>query len=180
MAEPILPPLPIGDNVTEHLTDYNAVIRHSALKGYQTFSLITPPVYIVASLVRRRPFYINRLLRATWVGGVAGTATGAALGWARLRNADAASIKDRKLRIEYNQTQIRNDDYSTIGSVLFAILTPAILWKRASIINLILGGAGIGSSVGVATHLGKSWSEGEEVKPEGMRDIVEEAVKGDR
>ncbi|KDQ13151.1 hypothetical protein BOTBODRAFT_33764 [Botryobasidium botryosum FD-172 SS1] len=176
MSEPVvLPPLPIGNAELE--TDYNAVVRHSALKGYQTLSLLTPPVYIIANLVRRRPFYINRLLRATWISGVAGTATGAGLGWARLHNADAPAIKDRRLRIEYNQTQIRNDDYSTIGSVLFAILTPALFWKRASIVNLILGGAGIGSAVGVLTHLGKSFSEGEEIKPEGMRDVVEGAIK---
>ena len=36
-----------------------------------------------------------------------------------------------------------------------------------------LGGAGIGSGVGVLVHLARSVSEGSEVNPQGMIDIVE-------
>lgn len=33
-----------------------------------------------------------------------------------------------------------------------ALLTPAIFWNRANIVNLILGGAGIGSASGTLAH----------------------------
>jgi hypothetical protein len=38
---------------------------------------------------------------------------------------------------------------------------------------VILGGAGIGSGVGVLVHLGRSAQEGREIKPEGMIDVLE-------
>ena len=37
---------------------------------------------------------------------------------------------------------------------------------------VILGGAGLGSGVGVLVHLGRSASEGSQVKPEGMVDAL--------
>jgi hypothetical protein len=30
---------------------------------------------------------------------------------------------------------LRADDHATIGGILFAVLTPAIFWKRASTVN---------------------------------------------
>lgn len=68
---------------------------------------------------------------------------------------------------------LRADDHATIGALLFAVLTPALLWKRASIQNcehlkssglpgslippiVILGGAGIGTAVGLLTHYGRT------------------------
>jgi hypothetical protein len=39
---------------------------------------------------------------------------------------------------------------------LAAVLAPAILWKRANVVNLVLGGAGLGSGIGLLTHYGKS------------------------
>jgi hypothetical protein len=39
---------------------------------------------------------------------------------------------------------------------------------------VILGGAGIGSGAGVIVHLARSVSEGREVNPSGMVDVVEE------
>lgn len=55
--------------------------------------------------------------------------------------------------------RIRNDDHSTIGSVLFGVLTPALFWKRARAIHLVLGGAGIGSSMGLAVNKYRDFAE---------------------
>lgn len=59
-----------------------------------------------------------------------------------------------------------------MGLVLGMVLTPAIFWNRGRVWNLVLGGAGFGSAVGVLSHLGQSFTEGQDVKPEGMRDQI--------
>jgi len=55
------------------------------------------------------------------------------------------------------------DDHATIGGLLFALLTPAVLWKRARPIHLILGGAGLGTSAGMMAHWWRLFSERERV-----------------
>lgn len=57
--------------------DVEYLVRRSMTKGYQLFSLLTPPVYTAFILARRgrSSFSINRLLRATWLGGAAGELT---------------------------------------------------------------------------------------------------------
>lgn len=56
--------------------DREYLVRRSMLKGYQFGSLIAPPLYTALVLARRRggalPWSLNRMLRATWIGGVAG------------------------------------------------------------------------------------------------------------
>ncbi|KIK95848.1 hypothetical protein PAXRUDRAFT_11183 [Paxillus rubicundulus Ve08.2h10] len=142
----------------EHLSpravDTQFLVRRSMTKGYELFSLLTPPVYIAFILARkgRAHFSANRFLRAAWVGGAAGCATGGALEYVRCANSTETTIGSRHLRNAYDAASLRADDHSTIGSLLFAVLTPALLWKRANVVNLILGGAGIGSSIGLVTH----------------------------
>ncbi|KAF8580678.1 hypothetical protein K439DRAFT_1636835 [Ramaria rubella] len=154
--------------------DTEFLIRHSMRKGYQAFCLLTPPLYTIATLYRRgrQGFAINRFLRATWIGGGIGAGLGGGVAWVRLRNQTPESLQDRRMRLMYNGTQIRTDDHSTIGSILFAVLTPALLWRRAGVFNLILGGAGVGSSAGVLVHLGRSVSEDRDLTPEAMIDIA--------
>ena len=54
--------------------DVEFLVRRSMTKGYQLFSLLTPPAYAAFILARkgRAQFSINRFLRATWVGGAVG------------------------------------------------------------------------------------------------------------
>jgi hypothetical protein len=54
--------------------DVEYLVRRKMTKGYQLFSLLTPPLYTAFVLARRgrSQFSMNRFLRATWVGGVAG------------------------------------------------------------------------------------------------------------
>lgn len=68
---------------------------------------------------------------------------------------------------------MRADDHAIIGTVLMAILAPAVLWNRAHVlhraftlrfslhihtpsISVVLGGAGFGSSTGLLTYYGRS------------------------
>ena len=52
--------------------DAEYLIRQLMTTGYQWSSLIVPPVYIAYVLRRRGALSINRVLRATWVGGLSG------------------------------------------------------------------------------------------------------------
>lgn len=73
----------------------------------------------------------------------------------------------------WQTSSLRADDHSTIGAILFAVLTPAVFWNRARVAHcvsnsiitssslirvfaVILGGAGIGSGVGLLAHYGRT------------------------
>jgi len=145
---------------TAHAVDTEYFVRRGMTKGYEYASLLTPPLYTAFVFARRGRGYIttSRFLRATWVGGGVGIAGGGAFEYVRAAYADDKSLRARRLRTSYNAASIRADDHATIGSVLFAILTPAVFWKRANVIHLILGGAGIGAGVGSLTHWGRTIS----------------------
>lgn len=55
--------------------DVQYLVRQSMSTGYQTLSVLTPPLYTTFILMKRGrgAWSLNRLLRATWVGGVTGT-----------------------------------------------------------------------------------------------------------
>ncbi|EGN96166.1 hypothetical protein SERLA73DRAFT_76156 [Serpula lacrymans var. lacrymans S7.3] len=143
-----------------HAADTEVLIRRSMTKGYELFSLLTPPIYTAFILARkgRGHFTINRLLRATWLGGAVGCAGGGALEYARSINSNEVTVRSRRMRHAYDTSSLRADDHSTVGAILFAVLTPAIFWKRANIANLILGGAGFGSAAGFLTHYGRTFT----------------------
>ena len=58
-----------------HNADIEFFVRRGMTKGYQLLSVLTPPVYAVFALSRygRGHLSVNRLLRATWMGGSFGT-----------------------------------------------------------------------------------------------------------
>lgn len=134
--------------------DVEVLVRRSMTKGYELFSLLTPPAYTTFILARkgRGHFTMNRFLRATWVGGTIGCVGGGAFEYVRSAYADEVTIRRRRLLDAYDASSLRADDHATIGALLFAVLTPAVLWRRASTINLVLGGAGIGTASGLVTH----------------------------
>ncbi|KAI0665061.1 hypothetical protein C8Q70DRAFT_27978 [Cubamyces menziesii] len=137
-----------------HAADIEFFVRRGMTKGYQLLSLLTPPVYAVFAMTRygRSHLSVNRLLRATWIGGTAGIVGGGAFEYARSAYSNPEKVRIRRIHATYDTSSIRADDHSTIGGILFAVLTPALFWKRATSINLILGGAGIGSAVGLLAH----------------------------
>ncbi|KAN0075491.1 hypothetical protein V8E55_011514 [Tylopilus felleus] len=141
-----------------HAADVQFLVRRSMTKGYELFSLLTPPAYAAFVLARkgRAQFSINHFLRATWVGGAVGCAAGGGFEYVRSANSSEVTVRNRHIRSAYDTASLREDDHSTIGALLFAVLTPALFWRRASTINLVLGGAGIGSSMGVLTHYGRT------------------------
>jgi len=140
--------------------DVEYMVRRGMTKGYQIFSLLTPPLYAGFVLARRgrSQFSVNRFLRATWLGGAGGSVGGGVVEWARSSSASAESLRSRRMYHAYNTASIRADDHSTIGAILFAVLTPALFWNQARMVHLILGGSGIGSGVGLLAHYGRTIS----------------------
>lgn len=59
---------------TTHAADTEFLVKKSMSSGYRLFSVLTPPVYTAFVLMQRGrgAFSINRLLRATWLGGAVG------------------------------------------------------------------------------------------------------------
>src|SRR5438132_664177 len=57
-----------------HAADVEVLVRRSMTKGYELFSLLTPPAYIAFVLARKGKGHlsVNRFLRATWVSGAVG------------------------------------------------------------------------------------------------------------
>lgn len=58
-----------------HAADTEILVRRGMTKGYELFSLLTPPAYVAFVLMRkgRAHFAVNRFLRAAWAGGAIGT-----------------------------------------------------------------------------------------------------------
>ena len=70
MADNVL----IFDPTQAHAADTEYFVRRGMTKGYQILSLLTPPLYAAFAISRygRSHINVNRLLRATWLGGSAG------------------------------------------------------------------------------------------------------------
>ncbi|ETW85677.1 hypothetical protein HETIRDRAFT_243524, partial [Heterobasidion irregulare TC 32-1] len=125
--------------------DTEFLVRRSMTKGYQLLSILTPPLYTAFTLFRRGRGHItvNRLLRATWLGGAVGVAGGGAFEYVRSANSSIETVRNRRIRALYNvrlrhilsTSSLRADDHATIGALLFAVVTPALFWKRATSFN---------------------------------------------
>ncbi|KIP04778.1 hypothetical protein PHLGIDRAFT_180012 [Phlebiopsis gigantea 11061_1 CR5-6] len=146
------------DPTVAHAADTEFFVRRGMTKGYELLSLLAPPAYAAFAITRygRSHVSLNRLLRATWVGGGVGVAGGGAFEYVRSAYSSPDNVRNRRLVVTYDTASIRADDHSTIGGILFAVLTPAVFWKHAGKINLILGGAGVGSAVGFVVHHSRS------------------------
>lgn len=57
-----------------YAADTEYFVRRGMTKGYQLLSLFAPPVYVAFAVSRygRSHLSVNRILRATWVGGSLG------------------------------------------------------------------------------------------------------------
>lgn len=65
---------PVEATPEAHAADIEYFVRRGMTKGYQLLSLLTPPMYTVFAFTRygRSHINVNRLLRATWLGGSVG------------------------------------------------------------------------------------------------------------
>jgi len=143
-----------------HRADTVYLVRQAVNAGYQWSSLIAPPAYIAYVIARRGmgALSVNKVLRATWVGGFSGAAAAGVTAYARYAYSSEESVRMRRIRTAYDTNLLRRNDHATIGGILACALTPTILWNRASAVNLILGGFGLGNAVGLLAHYGRTLS----------------------
>jgi hypothetical protein len=83
-------------------TPKTQVIAHVSLKMAQTVAMVTPPIFILASMIRRnplKPFSIRRMLNTTTRATVLGAGVGGVMGYGRLMNQSDAAIMDRATRL---------------------------------------------------------------------------------
>ena len=113
------------------LADTEYLVRRSATKGYQLFSILTPPLYAGISIFRkgRGHLTVNRLLRATWLGGAAGElkvsnvhiyisqiypgiASGGAFEYVRSSNSSPETLRSRRIRAAYDVSTLFPSPFS--------------------------------------------------------------------
>ncbi|QRV90098.1 RNA polymerase III subunit RPC82 helix-turn-helix domain-containing protein [Ceratobasidium sp. AG-Ba] len=142
-----------------HAADSEYILRQFSTRGYQAFSFITPLAYTGYALAKRKQWSLGQTLRATWIGGIGGAVAGAGTGWAWTSSVSPERVRATRIKMAYDRNLLRLNDHSTIGLLLGGLLTPAIFLKRGRLIDLVLGGAGIGSSVGAGAHFWRSFTE---------------------
>ncbi|THH33903.1 hypothetical protein EUX98_g300 [Antrodiella citrinella] len=117
-----------------HAVDTEFFVRRGMTKGYQAMSILALPIYLTFTISRfgRSHITVNRILRATWVSGAAG---GGGFEYLRSAYSNPEHVRSRRIVAAYNMNSVRADDHATIGSLLFAVLAPALFWKRANVFN---------------------------------------------
>ncbi|EJD53250.1 hypothetical protein AURDEDRAFT_157819 [Auricularia subglabra TFB-10046 SS5] len=160
--------------------DYNDVVKNAAQAGWQVASLAVTPFYVALTIARRgrSAVTLNSVMRAQWIGGVAGTGLGGRLraligeplrvtyvdgvvrlagtGYAWLAHRDPAAVHDLANRQRYDAARVRRNDYSMAGAVVVAALSPALFWNYGRVFDLVLGGASFGCAAGSLTHVFKA------------------------
>ncbi|KAG8991694.1 hypothetical protein FRB90_001252 [Tulasnella sp. 427] len=129
-----------------------SLYKQITFRGFQYGSIVAAPAYILLTLARRRPVTANSTLAATWVGGLTGAAAGYGAGYWNYKDLQDVKVTEAWAMIAYNRQQVRLNDYSTVGAVIGALLTPAIFYKRARLAHAVLGGASLGAGAGAVTH----------------------------
>ncbi|PVF98182.1 hypothetical protein CPB86DRAFT_705527 [Serendipita vermifera] len=143
-------------------SDFNYLVQKWAVRGWQNGCMAGIPLLWILS--RRKMFKPNkrlleRTLQSTWMAGTAGSAVGAGLGLARYSGMDKHELRRRRIELQFAEKNLRRDGLATIGGGLTSILVTAMFWNHASLVNLLLGGSGIGTIAGVASALAMDLQE---------------------
>lgn len=121
------------------------------VQGLQYGCLAATPVY-VAQVVRGRGFSLRGLARYNWLIPAVGAGLGSAGGYAQAASSDSSVLASKARSWRLDAARVRQDDLHLIGSVLGALVLPALFLRRTGLINGLLGGAGLGGAAGVITH----------------------------
>ena len=132
----------------------------SDLKGVQIAAVAATPLYLL-SAIRHRRVSMRGFARTNWTMPLFGAALGAAFGWVESVQVPSLTLVGRVAALRADQHRMRRDDFHLIGSVVGALLLPALFLRRVGLINGLLGGAGFGGAIGVASFYGRRWSEGD-------------------
>jgi hypothetical protein len=143
-----------------------------AFIGLQMASLAATPIYAL-SAIRKGQFSIRQLVRYNWVIPALGAGAGAGSALTVTSRESAAATASRTIDMRMSKKTVRQDDLQLVGSVVGALLVPAIFLRRAGLINGLLGGAGLGSAGGIITHYIQDGGSVEDLKKKG-REVMSE------
>lgn len=121
------------------------------VQGLQYGCLLATPLYLLQA-ARGRGFSLRGLARYNWIVPVAGAGAGSIGGYAAASQLDHPSLAARTSGLRLDAQRVRQDDLHLIGSVLGALVLPAIFLRRTGLVNGLLGGAGLGGAAGLITH----------------------------
>ena len=134
--------------------------------GFQYATLAATPIYALSAF-RRGQFSIRQLVRYNWVVPVLGAGAGGASAFTVTSRESSAATASRTIEMRMSKQQVRQDDLQLIGSVVGALLVPAIFLRRAGLINGLLEGAGLGSAGGILTYYFQNGGSVEDLKQKG-------------
>ncbi|PWN94136.1 hypothetical protein FA10DRAFT_270955 [Acaromyces ingoldii] len=149
-------------------------VQRWGINGYQIGALAATPIYAIAAL-RRGGFSIRSFARYNWVVPLLGAAGASGGAHALTANESAATTASRTLEMRADAEKVKQDDMHLIGSVVGALLTPALFLRRVGLVNGLLGGAGIGSAGGILTYMFQK--EGVEGVEKRGKEVLEEGKK---
>lgn len=121
------------------------------VQGLEYGCLAATPLYLV-QVMRGRGFSLRGLARYNWLVPLIGALGGSTVGYVTAAQLDRTALSTRTSKLRLDAQRVRQDDLHLIGSVLGALLLPAIFLRRTGLINGLLGGAGLGGTAGLITH----------------------------
>ncbi|KAI3623097.1 hypothetical protein CBS14141_003880 [Malassezia furfur] len=153
--------------------DQSYLIAFRSLLGAQVASVAATPTYLVHAL-RKGSSRDSHSIAVPLIGAVLGGAGG----WVEGSQLSPAVLARRVSDSRLDVVRARRDDYQLIGSVVGALTLPALFLRRVGLITGMLGGAGLGSAVGVLTFYGKGYlHDNEPVLPvSGEKPIPEQDI----
>lgn len=101
------------------------MLQRWSLNGFQLATLAATPIYAL-SAIRRGQFSIRQLVRYNWVVPILGAATGGASAFSITSRESAAATASRTIEMRLSKKTVRRDDRQIIGSVVGALLVPAL------------------------------------------------------
>lgn len=125
------------------------------VQGLQYGCLAATPLYFV-QVLRGCGFSLRGLARYNWLVPAVGAGVGSAAGYAQASSSDTSVLATKARSWRLDAQRVRQDDLHLIGSVLGALILPALFLRRTGLINGLLGGAGLGGAAGVITHYAQS------------------------
>ncbi|KAF2017317.1 hypothetical protein BU24DRAFT_420356 [Aaosphaeria arxii CBS 175.79] len=145
------------DQVSSHAILYLHVTRAAAMMG-SFISLITAPTSLLASRYRHKtPFtfttLVPRLFTHSARGIVLGSVAGVLMTYGRMRGKEEIEWQDRTWRLLENKGEVATDWWVFDGAAAGAVVGALGVRRGRIPVGLstgVLGGAGIGSSAGVA------------------------------
>jgi hypothetical protein len=133
---------------------YLHVMRASSM-SFTFISLLRLPLSLVVARYNKRPINMSKLIAHTLQSSgrafALGTAVGALATWGRMRDREEIEWQDRAWRILENKGE-NQTDWVTMGGVGAGAVAGVVAARRgampASVGSAMLGGAGVGSSIG--------------------------------